>query len=375
MFLKKLIRQNRKFIDISIDLYKKNKISPDTYCIDVDQFLNNAKLIYKEAKKEDIKLFYMLKQVGRNPYLAKELEKIGYSGAVCVDFKEVEIMMSNNCKIGNVGHLVQIPKNMLQKVIEYGTEVITVYSYEMIELISKISSNLSKKQDILLKIVGKDSSIYRGQESGFYNEELDELLKRIKNLKGVNVIGVTSFPCFLSNNGVIESTNNVKTLEEAIKILQKHNIIVRHVNLPSLTSTENISLIKKYGGTHGEPGHSFTGTIPVNNSEEIISYLYLSEISHHFNDRTYFYGGGYYHRGHLKKALINEEIVSVNKFNSENIDYYLSVDGKYPIFSPVIMCFRAQMFVTRSDIALIKGISNDNPEIIGIYNSQGMKKG
>ena len=86
---------------------------PDSYIIDVDIFLENAKKILEEAKKYGIKLYYMTKQIGRNPYLGKKLQKMGYSGVVAVDFREAEIFINHNLKIGNVGHLVQIPKNML----------------------------------------------------------------------------------------------------------------------------------------------------------------------------------------------------------------------------------------------------------------------
>lgn len=138
MFLKQLIKNNKKFVDVVLDFHKKGYILPDTYCIDLDTFLENSIKIYESAKKNNITLYYMLKQVGRNPYLAKKLEEVGYSGAVCVDFKDVEIMMKNGLKIGNAGHLVQIPHSMLEKLIDYGVEIITVYSLEMISKISEI---------------------------------------------------------------------------------------------------------------------------------------------------------------------------------------------------------------------------------------------
>lgn len=35
------------------------------------------------------------------------------------------------------------------------------------------------------------------------------------------------------------------------------------------------------------------------------------------------------------------------------------------------MCFRTQIFVTRSDVALIQGISTGQPTIAGLYDSLG----
>lgn len=378
LFLKRLLDTNKAFVDASLDLYKKGLILPDSYCIDVDMFLENAKNILNEAKKYNINLFYMLKQVGRNPYLAKKLEDLGYKGAVCVDFKEVEVMMKNNLKLCNIGHLVQIPKNMLSRVIEYGVEIITVYSYDMIKEISNIALSLNKTQDIMLRILDENSEIYPGQEAGFSVNEVKELIPKLKDLKGVKLNGITSFPCFLysPDEKCIKETNNLFSVLEVNEFLKKQNLYVKHINLPSVSTVENIKKIYSYGGTDAEPGHALTGTTPLNidSGVEIPAYLYISEISHVFKNNSYFYGGGYYPRGHMKHGYIDNKIVNVNNFNATNIDYYLSLEGKYNIFDPIILCFRTQMFVTRSDIVLIEGIHSNNIHIVGIYNTQGDKK-
>lgn len=378
LFLKRLLNTNKVFVDASLDLYKKGLILPDSYCIDVDMFLENAKNILNEAKKYNINLFYMLKQVGRNPYLAKKLEDLGYKGAVCVDFKEVEVMMKNNLKLCNIGHLVQIPKNMLSRVIEYGVEIITVYSYDMIKEISNIALSLNKTQDIMLRILDENSEIYPGQEAGFSVNEVKELIPKLKDLKGVKLNGITSFPCFLysPDEKCIKETNNLFSVLEVNEFLKNQNLYVKHINLPSVSTVENIKKIYSYGGTDAEPGHALTGTTPLNidSGIEIPAYLYISEISHVFKNNSYFYGGGYYPRGHMKHGYIDNKIVNVNNFNATNIDYYLSLEGKYNIFDPIILCFRTQMFVTRSDIVLIEGIHSNNIHIVGIYNTQGDKK-
>lgn len=378
LFLKRLLDTNKAFVDASLDLYKKGLILPDSYCIDVDMFLENAKNILNEAKKYNINLFYMLKQVGRNPYLAKKLEDLGYKGAVCVDFKEVEVMMKNNLKLCNIGHLVQIPKNMLSRVIEYDVEIITVYSYDMIKEISNIALSLNKTQDIMLRILDENSEIYPGQEAGFSVNEVKELIPKLKDLKGVKLNGITSFPCFLysPDEKCIKETNNLFSVLEVNEFLKNQNLYVKHINLPSVSTVENIKKIYSYGGTDAEPGHALTGTTPLNidSGIEIPAYLYISEISHVFKNNSYFYGGGYYPRGHMKHGYIDNKIVNVNNFNATNIDYYLSLEGKYNIFDPIILCFRTQMFVTRSDIVLIEGIHSNNIHIVGIYNTQGDKK-
>ena len=108
-----LKRRNQRLINSAFQLHQEGYVTPDSYIIDVDIFLENAEKILNEAKKFGIKLYYMTKQIGRNPYLGKKLQEMGYSGVVAVDFREAEVFLNHNLKIGNVGHLVQIPKNML----------------------------------------------------------------------------------------------------------------------------------------------------------------------------------------------------------------------------------------------------------------------
>ncbi len=378
MFLERLIKENTDFVKTVEKLHKDLKILPDTYCIDMDMLELNAKNILKEADKYGITLYYMLKQIGRNPLIAKKLEKIGYKGAVCVDFKEAELMMENNLHLGNVGHLVQIPQKMIKRIVEYGTDVFTVYSIDMMQKISDVALNLGKVQDIIIRVIESDSNIYRGQESGLSIEDIEKLIPKIKKLKGIRLIGLTSFPCFLysSDQKKINKTNNLISLLKMKEILLKEGFDIKHINMPSVTTVENMKVISEFGGTHAEPGHALTGTTPLNSEGgiEIPSYLYLSEISHIFREKSYFYGGGYYPRGNMKYGYIDGKIVEVDDFNSENIDYYLSLKGKYDIFKSIILAFRTQIFVTRSDVVLIEGIHNGNIKILGRYDSHGIER-
>lgn len=103
--------------------------------------------------------------------------------------------------------------------------------------------------------------------------------------------------------------------------------------------------------------------------------LYLSEISHHVSGRSYFFGGGYYRRSHLKNALIYHDNQfsqsTVFPFDDSSIDYCLCLANEFPIGSPVIMSFRTQIFVTRSDVVLIDGIQSGKHRLLGRYDSRG----
>lgn len=381
MFLDKTISENKQLVDFTLEMHHSKNIAPDSYILDVDQIIENGKNMIEVANQKDIKLYFMLKQIGRNPYIAKKLIEIGFEGAVVVDFKEALVMIEHGIKIGNVGHLVQTPKIYMEKILKSRPQVYTIFSYEIAEYINDICKENDIVQDVILKVIDLDNDqIYEGQFGGFQLKDLDNDVKKLMSLNNINIIGITSFPCILVKDNELSYTANVNTINTAKEILEKNSIDVTHVNLPSATTCDSIAMIKKIGGTHGEPGHGLTGTTPEFNrvnAGEKIAMLYLSEISHTLNENSFCYGGGHYRRSMLKNCLIynNEQFIKtiVDKPSDEAIDYYFQIKGQFNYGDPVLMNFRTQIFVTRSDVYLIEGLKDDSPKIVGIYSPLGVK--
>lgn len=382
MFLKELEKRNPELIDYAFKLHETQQILPDTYVVDLDMIHENTEKIVEEAKKNDVELLYMTKQLGRNPIVAKEIESAGIERAVVVDFREAEVFMKNNLKLGNVGHLVQTPKALLRKIISYGTKYFTMYSLENAKDLNEAAKDVNKKQKVILKIQDVKDDIYPGQVGGFTLEELDKQLDDLLSLSNLEIVGLTTFPAVLFDEKTCsyKSTSNMVTANKAKELFAKHNVDCSVVSLPSATAAKSISLIKELGGTEGEPGHSLTGTTPmhaVKDLPEKPAYCYVSEISHSYGNHSFIYGGGYYRRGHLKHAVIKDgnklDHAEVLPLDNSSIDYYLELDKKYKSGLPVIMCSRTQMFVTRSTVALVRGLHKGKPELVGLYDSQGRK--
>ncbi|WP_417879939.1 YhfX family PLP-dependent enzyme [Vibrio sp.] len=378
MFLKALQKQNSELISTAIAMHRNGEILPDSYVFDVDAFTENVKKIQMYATEYGIKLYGMTKQFGRNPILARILMDIGFDGIVAVDFKEARLLHRVGIKISHIGHLVQIPSKMVEEVVSIiRPEVITVYSLIKAKEISDAAKKAGVTQKLLLKFYAEGDCLFINQESGFPISEMDKVVRYISALDNVVIEGLTHFPCFLVNEeGNTIPTPNFKTLLTAKKMMEEKGVRINQVNTPSSTSHETIPVLAAQGATHGEPGHALTGTTPSNingTQVEKMSMLYLSEVSHQFNNKSYCYGGGFYRRGLLDMALIDGTEVKVTNDDTDSIDYHLLLDGIYPIGSSVVMAFRTQIFVTRSDVVLIKGISVGKPEIIGIYNSLGQE--
>ncbi|WP_413111596.1 YhfX family PLP-dependent enzyme [Thaumasiovibrio sp. DFM-14] len=382
MFLDALERQNSNLVAATLSLFSQGKLLPDTTVIDVDQLLENAKAIKSEANRYGVRLYAMTKQFGRNPLLAKMLiQECGYEGIVCVDFKEARLMASYGLPIGNIGHLVQPPTHMIPAILtEMKPEVVTVYSLEKARQISEAAQQAGRIQGILLKFYRSTDHLYVNQESGFPIEKLESVVEAIAELPGVHIAGVTHFPCFLYSpeKKATAPTPNLTTLVEAKKRLKRLGIECEQVNVPSSTCVDTISKLAEHGGTHGEPGHSLTGTFPANvdgTQTERVASLYLSEISHHYEHHSYCFGGGYYRRGMMANAFVvdgkERRRVSVFNDDKDSIDYHLRIPGHYPIGSPVIMAFRSQVFVTRSDVVLLRDVATPNPKVLAIFDALG----
>lgn len=382
MFIKALQRQNPALIASTLRFWQQGRIAPDSWVIDVDQVLENGKQLLKTAQQYGISLYLMTKQVGRNPWLAEKLLALGYQGIVVVDYKEGRVMRRAGLPVSHQGHLVQIPSAQVAGVVEQGTEVITLFSLEKAREVSAAAVAAGRVQAVMLKVYSDSDFLYPGQESGFRLTELERVVGDIRQLPGITLTGLTHFPCLLwdDDREKILPTPNLRSLLAARDKLESLGVEIRQLNAPSATSCSSLPLLAEFGVTHAEPGHALTGTIPANqqgDQPEHIAMLWLSEVSHHFAGQSYCYGGGYYRRGHAKHALVFAPGSSIarqaqlNKVDDGSIDYYLPLEGEFPIGSAAIFCFRTQIFVTRSDVVLITGIQSGNPEIVARYDSLG----
>ena len=381
MFLSSTLRRNKELIEASFQLHQQGRILPDTYVIDLDTLKKNAKQMLDAAEKQNISLYFMLKQLGRNPLIAKELVKLGYEGAVVVDFKEAKVMMKHQIPIANVGHLVQTPRAMIQELVNYGCHYFTIFSVDKAREINECAKAAGIRQKVLLKVVGPEDMIYSGQTAGFRLAGLDNDIEALKQLDHIEIAGVTSFPCFLysEEKDTIAPTPNMDSLLKAKEMLKKHGIQIENVNAPSATCTFTLEQMKGYPINSGEPGHGLSGTTPLHAYKECVEVpcvTYVSEISHNFDDRSYCYGGGFYRRSHVANAYVGKCMEDacechVEPPSLESIDYYFELDKPCHVSDTVIMAFRFQIFVTRSHVAVVEGIHEGEMKLLGIYNSLG----
>ena len=265
MFLEKLQENNKRLVEYAFDAHQKGLVLPDTYILDLDMIAANGKAMVLEAKQYGIKLFFMLKQIGRNPIVAKKLMEVGFDGCVAVDYKEALTMIDAGIHLGNVGHLVQVPVAALEKIIAAKPDVITVYDSEKIMQINEVAKKLNVVQPLMIRITDDDSDLYSGQIGGFKSQDLESTIKLIEMLDNVSVGGLTVFPALLydADSVSIIPTVNMKAMERAKLIAEELGYKDILINIPSATCCASMKTINKIGGNNGEPGHGLTGTTPL----------------------------------------------------------------------------------------------------------------
>ena len=264
MFLKTVMERNQPLVRLGIEWQQNGVILPDTYLLDYDTILENARSIKQAGDANGVQNFFMLKQIGRNPLIARALTDMGYVGAVCVDFREALTMVENQIPLGNVGHLVQIPRAALKKILRAKPVIVTVYTLEKAREISAVCTELGLHQKLMLRVLGEGDMLYSGQYGGFELQELDSAVRAIEAMPTVEVGGVCSFPCFLYDEAAqdILPMPNLRTVQTAAEMLRARGYRDLMLNTPSATCTHSIPMIAAAGGTHGEPGHGLTGTTP-----------------------------------------------------------------------------------------------------------------
>lgn len=381
MFIDVTLKKNNKLIETAVKLHRAGLIQPDTYVVDLDAVIDNAILMKDRAEKHAIELFFMTKQFGRNPLVAQKLQKAGLTGAVAVDYCEAQLLAANGVKIAHAGHLVQLPSVIMPKLLAMKPEFVTVFSVEKAREIDYCAKSLGMKQKTLLRVISKDDVLYPGQYGGVLIDELDRV-KEFKKLKYIELCGVTSFPCFLydEKQQSIEPTHNLTTLIKAKHLLNDFGFNTNIINAPSANCAALLPKMALSDVNQAEPGHGLTGTTPLHANglqPEIPAIVYVSEISHTGKKASFCFGGGYYRRSHARHALVFDNnkftVMNVVKPLSDSIDYYIELAGKGAIGQTVVMAFRTQIFVTRSQVAVVSGIQKGMPRIEGLYTSLGGK--
>jgi predicted amino acid racemase len=376
MFLDVLRRRNYQFLTAAASLHQRHELPANSLVLDIEAIGRNAALISREAARLGLEVLAMTKQVGRHPDFAAALLANGIDSAVAVDMDCARANAAAGLLLGNIGHLVQVPAAEASAASALEPANWTVFSLVKANEAATAARSGNRVHHLLLRVHAEGDTFYPGHEGGFDLAELPRALRDLRELDGVRVAGVTTFPALLFNEeqGRAQLTPNVRTLQKAAALLRDSGIHEARINAPGTTSSTVLELLANAGATQVEPGHGLTGTTPLHAREDLPeepAAAYVSEISHHFGGRAYFFGGGLYidpvFRRYQPTALVfpagggDPVLLPAHLPAPDMIDYYgqLEQTGGHPlpVGSTVILGFRFQAFVTRARVAGITAVA------------------
>lgn len=393
MFLRSLLSRNRPFLEAAVQLHQQNLIPANSYVLDLDAVEANSRHMTGEAHRRDLKVYAMSKQVGRAPGALEAITRGGADGYVAVDMGCARPIAAHGHTIGNLGHLVQIPRAETAEAARLRPEYWTIFSRNKALEASWAVAAEGNSQEVLLRIWDHGDVFYPGHEGGFQLQELPEAIDYVNGLQGLRFAGLTTFPALLFDTGTgkVSATHNVETLGNGVEMALAHlgADFPIEVNAPGTTSTAVLDMLAGAGATQVEPGHGLTGTSPLHAVEELPekpAVLYLTEVAHVHQGVPLCFGGGFYvdpvFEPYATKVAVatgpedlGRDPVPIDMPDPAGIDYYarLHPEGRtLQEGDTVIAGFRIQAFVTRSLVVGVAGVSSGVPEVTGVWNVEGV---
>jgi len=392
MLIDRILDRNPALIDAAVRLHQDGTIPPNTWLFDLDAVAHNARLQAQAARTFGLTTFVMSKQYSRNPMITTVALAQGLDKTVAVDVFGAKVMHRYGIPIGHVGHLNQIPKRDVGHVLDMHPDFITVYSVESARRISESARDKGSVQDLLVRVYRPGDVFFPGQEGGFRAEELIAAARDIQRLPNVRIVGVTSFPClsynFADSREPVRFNPNMATILDAARRLEQElGIEVTVVDAPGNTSLRTFPMLKEAGATHVEPGHGLHGTTPSQINEldhpEVPTYVYVSEVSHHYEGRAYAFAGGLWTM--MAKFLdpnwpvgvlvgADPETTCKNRVDYDHIDqiidYHVSLvpGDRCRIGDTVVFPMYSQTQMTRSYVAAVSGVSTGDLSVWGIFD-------
>jgi predicted amino acid racemase len=388
VFLDTVLARNPRLVETAAALHRAGRVPPDTYVVDRDAVEANAALLAAEAARLGVALWFVAKHLGRNPDLVRAVAR-HIPAAAAIDAAEARAVRGAGARLGNVGHLVQIPVRALDEALAWEPEAVTVYDLANARAVGAAAARRGRVQPVLARVEGAPGEVYPGQEGGVPPEGLEGFAAGVARLPGVRLAGVTAFPCLLCDpgTGVPEPTATFGRLLTARRLLRSLGHDAAVLSAPSVTCAASLPLLAARGATHGEPGHALTGTTPLHAADpgqpEVPAYVYVSEVAHVLADgRPAVFGGGFYARSRVRGALVlagpgaREVRLGVRPAPAGTIDYHRLLDAPGPgaRVAPgdtAVFAFRTQIFVTRSTVAVVAGLREGRPRLVGLSDSRG----
>jgi predicted amino acid racemase len=379
MLLERVLEKNPAMVAAAVRLHQDGQIPAGSWLFDLDAIDRNARAQAEEARRLGLHTYLMTKQLGRNPMVAAVALNAGLEKAVAVDIHCARLLHRYRIPVGHIGHLNQIPMHDVRAALEMRPDVVTVYSVEAARRISAVCEETGRTQDLLMQVYAPDDVYFPGQEGGFRVKEFIEAARQIMALPNVRIAGVTSFPVLnydFSGRRELGFNPNMRTVtESAARLRDELGMEITQI-APGNTSRATMAMLREGGATHVEPGHGVMGTTPPQIVEpdhvEIPAYVFVTEVSHHYEDAAYGIanGGLWTMLGGFMPADWRMGALVGKTPEEALIDYHIPLlpGERAVIGDTVVFPTYTQAHMTRAQVVPVSGIQRGEPRVWGVFD-------
>jgi predicted amino acid racemase len=387
----RMLERNPNLVRAAIELHQTGVIPAATYLLDLDAVADNARAVAKVAKANNLRVYIMTKQDGHNPYLATVALSQGLDAVVAVETIEANIIHRFGLPLGHVGHLSNIPKHQVPRIVAMQPDAITVYSYEAAQAISQAAVALGRTQKLYVRVNKPGDETFVGMVGGWEEDSCVQGIAPLLDLPNVEVAGLTMHPCISYKDHDVETakpTDSFFTMLRAKEKLERElGLSELRVNCAGNCNSATMPMLARYGATDVEPGSGMTGSSLYHlygDLAERPAQVYVSEVMHHWNGDTCTLGGGltwlFQPDEWVPRCMVGsrfeEAVGRVLPLRPRGVvDYHgvCATEGAAPPIgdTAVYPLLLPQIFMNRCYVAAVSGVSRGKPKLEGLFDCAG----
>jgi predicted amino acid racemase len=387
--MNRMLERNPNLVRAAIQLHQTGVIPPATYILDLDAVADNAREFSRVAKAHNLRSYIMTKQDGHNPYLATVALSQGLDAVVAVETIEANIIHRFGLPLGHVGHLSNVPKHQVRRIVSMQPEAITVYSLEAAQAVSRAAVELGKTQKLYVRVNKPGNEVFVGMVGGWEEESCVQGIAPLLDLPNVEVAGLTMHPCISYKHHDAKAatpTDSFFTMLRAKEKLERElGLSNLRVNCAGNCNSATIPMLASYGATDVEPGSGITGSSLYHlygDLPERPAQVYVSEVMHHWQGDACTLGGGltwlFEPNEWVPRCMVGstfeEAVDQVLPLRPRGVvDYHgvCETGGRLPRIgdTAVYPLLLPQIFMNRCYVAAVSGISSGAPKLEGLFDN------
>jgi predicted amino acid racemase len=391
------LRRNPEMIAAAIQLHQEGAIPAGSQMIDLDAVAENGATLAKTADETGLRVFVMTKQNGHNPHMTRVLLNQGLPSVVAVEALQAPRIHRYGFPLGHVGHLANIPRHEVARIVAMRPEFITVYNTEAARRVSQAANALDLHQDLYVRVQDpKDKGTFDGTVGGWTFDECVAGVRPILDLPNVTVAGLTQH-CVIDYTEE-RDPEKARPTEAFFTALRAKELLERKLGLEDLrintagnANSITMPMLASYGATDVEPGMALTGEAPFHAwraMPEKPAQVIVSEVLHRWQDEVYAVGGTFNYVWDLPGHALGDVVGLVGATFDEAVEQRVTwrpfrassaVVDYHGVFGPpgapgavgdtIAVVHHPQAQTERGNTVGVSGISRGEPKVTGIFDS------